>query len=78
MHFEFGTDPARGNDAWRAWSTPLTRRQKAYLAIWRALRPLGDGSDKELWPNSGPVFRTAIPDARPRPADDPRGGRGYL
>jgi peptidoglycan/xylan/chitin deacetylase (PgdA/CDA1 family) len=42
MHFEFGTDPARGNDAWRAWSTPLTRRQKAYLAIWRALRPLGD------------------------------------
>lgn len=43
MHFEFGTDPpARGNDAWRAWSAPQTRRQKAYLAIWRVLRPLGD------------------------------------
>ena len=42
-HFELGTDvPAARNDTWRAWSPPLTRRQEVYLAIWQALRPLGD------------------------------------
>jgi peptidoglycan/xylan/chitin deacetylase (PgdA/CDA1 family) len=43
MHFELSTDvPMRGNDPWRVGSPPLTGRHKAYLAIWRALRPLGD------------------------------------
>ena len=43
VHFEIGADgPTPVNDTWRAWSPPLTRRQEAYLAIWRALRPLGD------------------------------------
>jgi peptidoglycan/xylan/chitin deacetylase (PgdA/CDA1 family) len=27
---------------WEAWSVPLTSRQKAYVAMHRALRPLGD------------------------------------
>lgn len=43
MHFELGADlPTRGNQAWRAWSAPLTARHEAYLAIWRALRLLED------------------------------------
>jgi peptidoglycan/xylan/chitin deacetylase (PgdA/CDA1 family) len=49
FHLEFGTERlARANDAWRAWAAPLTSRQRAYLAIWQALRPLEDEERRAL------------------------------
>jgi peptidoglycan/xylan/chitin deacetylase (PgdA/CDA1 family) len=49
LEFELGTERLpRANDAWRAWAAPLTRRQRAYIAIWQALRALEDEERQAL------------------------------
>jgi peptidoglycan/xylan/chitin deacetylase (PgdA/CDA1 family) len=43
QYFELGKpEPAQYIEPWRAWHVPTTQRQVAYLALWRALRPLAD------------------------------------
>jgi peptidoglycan/xylan/chitin deacetylase (PgdA/CDA1 family) len=42
ISFDLSAEPVSDDRDWQAWSRPLTQRQAAYVAIWRAFRPLDE------------------------------------